>query len=525
MNRLFKLLYVQILGLFDINKIKIARESGVKSNLEKRVIIVVIAGIFFGYLLYKLFTMYTVSNKLYILGIGFIFSSLLCFFMDLFLIEPVVFKNDENDIIFSLPLSRYQILFSKLFVVYLRNLVYVFIIMLSLLLAYMNYVKILSDEFIIMYIVSSLLIPLIPIVLATIISYINSYCRVKISNKVVFNGIRLIILILLLGLISIIFRNINTSSLSLFIETFIKKMNVIYPMGFLFYEMLLSENVLFFLLNIIIPIFVIYVYSLLISNNYLKLCSMLKGVKKKVNFVYKKQVNLHRVLGMVKKEVISLISNKVYLFNSFGTIFIATILLFILSRLVNLNSFNNIEYFDIYFCLYCPTILAMLVTLNSSAISAISLEKDNMQMLRTMPINMAKVLFSKWLTNVLIGSIFIICNAFIVFSKYNKISLLIFNMLLPLSALMFVSLTSILLDYRFINKGKTNDNAIIKQRLITIVPTFLSFVIGIGPLFLQPYSQYKLLLASYILLFFILMIIEVSYLLINNKKLLRGMFN
>ena len=38
MNKLFKLIYVNLLSLFDINKIIIAREDGVKSNLEKRAI-------------------------------------------------------------------------------------------------------------------------------------------------------------------------------------------------------------------------------------------------------------------------------------------------------------------------------------------------------------------------------------------------------------------------------------------------------------------------------------------------------
>ena len=39
MNKLFKLIYVNLLSLFDINKIIIAREDGVKSSLEKRVIL------------------------------------------------------------------------------------------------------------------------------------------------------------------------------------------------------------------------------------------------------------------------------------------------------------------------------------------------------------------------------------------------------------------------------------------------------------------------------------------------------
>ena len=54
MNKLLKLIYVNFLGLFDVNKIKTARKEGVKSNLENRSIIIMIAFLLGGYLLYFL---------------------------------------------------------------------------------------------------------------------------------------------------------------------------------------------------------------------------------------------------------------------------------------------------------------------------------------------------------------------------------------------------------------------------------------------------------------------------------------
>ena len=47
MNRFFKLLYVNLLALFDINKIKIARENRVKSNLERKTVIMGIVALFY----------------------------------------------------------------------------------------------------------------------------------------------------------------------------------------------------------------------------------------------------------------------------------------------------------------------------------------------------------------------------------------------------------------------------------------------------------------------------------------------
>ena len=50
MNKLFKLIIVNILGLFDVNKIIIARQDGIKSNLEKKLILTGIIAIVYTYL-------------------------------------------------------------------------------------------------------------------------------------------------------------------------------------------------------------------------------------------------------------------------------------------------------------------------------------------------------------------------------------------------------------------------------------------------------------------------------------------
>ncbi len=527
MNKFLKLLYVNFLALFDINKIKVAREDGVKSNLENKTIIIAIIAIFYGYLLYRFFNIANISNKINILVIGFALSSIFCLVTSVSLIEPIIFKGEDNEMLFSLPLSKYQIIFSKLFNIYLRNLIFVAIIMLAAILAFVNLGQGINDELGLMYVLSSLLIPLIPIVMATIIAYINSYLKVKfINKKIYYYLIKGIFWILLLGILFIVFRKVNVSSLDSFISLFIDKFNVIYPMNYFFYLMVKDGNVFFFVLLLVIPILIIYAYSFLLSNNYLKICSMLKGVKRKVSFEYKKSLSLDKVWGIVRKEIINLFNNKIYLVSSYFVPLVLTIGLFIGLQVVDLDKISEMANYEVYLKLYCPTILAMFVTFNVMSISAMSLEKDNMQILRTMPIGMNNIILGKWLSNIIVSMLFIMINAVIVWGFLNRdFSLFIFNLLVPLSALMFVSLTSLMLDYRFICKDENNDNAIIKQRLITLIPTFLSLVIGIGPLFLPVYVKYKLVLGSYILLFILLMLFEVIYMFINRKKLIRGLFS
>ncbi len=526
MNKLFKLIMVNLLGLFDINKIKVARMDGVKSNLEKKTVMTGLIAIIYGYLIYHLFLFLNLDDKMLILNLGFIVSTILCLGMDLWIIEPIIFKNKDNEMLFSLPVTRQQILFSKLFVIYLRNLVFTGIIMLASIFSYGHFIKNISDTFIMMYILSTLIIPFIPIVISTIISYVNDYFKLKSGNNIIYKIIKLLIIIVIILFLLYIFKDVRSSNIDSLISSIINKIYYIYPLSYLFNNSLRYENIIYFIILIVIPIVIIYIYSLFISKNYLKICSLLKGIEKKEIFKYKKTYNLHKVFGLLRKELNNLFSNKFYLRNSFGGLLSLSVLLLVVFLVFDISKLYDIENFDIYINLYVPTLLCLFSTATGSAISSMSLEKENMQMLRTMPISMTKILLGKWLTNIIIGGIFVIINGTIIWyfldlSKWG----IIFSYLLPFVALLFISFTSLILDYRFIEKNELDDNSIIKQRFLVMVPSFLSIIISFGPFFIPVYRQYKLLLGSYVLALLLLVIIEYIYLLINRNKLIRGLFN
>lgn len=526
MNKLFKLIYIYLLNLFDINKIIIARADGVKSNLEKRTIITGIITIVYGLIIYYLFSIMNLNDKYLILSLGYFISTILCFMMNLFTIEPLIFKNEDNDILFSYPLSRHQILFSKLFNVYLKNMFIVGIIMISCLISFYKQVDVVSDTQVIMSILCTLVIPFIPMVLATIIAYVNDYFKLKSNNNYKYKISKLFIITFIIVLLFLYFKDVNITGLEQGISIINKKLVYIYPLVNLFYSSIKLENLLCFLALILVPIIVIYLYTLVITNNYLKICSMLKGIKKKEKFEYKKTINNGKLGGLIKKEFINLFTNKNYLRGSFGMAFMGSIILFIILNLIDIEELKKIEYIDFYLDLYIPAILALLASLGCSTISAMSLEKDNMKILRTLPVGMGKILLSKWLVNVIIGMIFVIINGtmtwyYMDFDVWN----VIFAYVVPLFGVMFLSLTGLVLDYRFIEKNEINDNYIIKQRLITMIPPFIAVMLGAIILIFPPFNRYKLLLGCYILMIIIFMIIELTYMVVQNKKLIRGLFN
>ena len=194
--------------------------------------------------------------------------------------------------------------------------------------------------------------------------------------------------------------------------------------------------------------------------------------------------------------------------------------------MVDIRSIKGIEDLTFKLSLYVPPTLALFASLSCSTISAMSLEKDNIQILRTMPISVTKILLSKWLVNVFIGIVFVLINGTLTwyFLELKKWDIL-FIYLVPLIGVMFVALSGLLLDYRFIEKNETNDNAIIKQRLITLVPMVLSLILAFSAFILPYYTDYRILLGCYMLIYIILMIIEVLYMIVNHKKLIAGLIN
>ncbi len=525
MNKLFKLIYVNLLNLFDINKIIIAREDGVKSNLEKRTILVGLINVVYAYFLYVILGKLDVTDNTLLLVVGFLVSTLLCFASNLSVVEQLIFRSDDTEFLFSYPVSRNQILFSKLFTVYLKNLLTSALFMIVSLVAYYNSGSKVTETLFIMILLVTLVIPIIPIVLATIISYVDDYYKTKTHNSISYKVVKSFILILVVIVMILMFGNVDGNTFNEVIKILVDRLCYIYPLGLIFHAMLVKESILLFIIMLIVPIVCSYIYTLVISNNYLRICSLLKGVKTDNSFDLKKCSNLKKTGGLFRKEIISLFKNKIYLTNSFGYSLVLSIVLILVCNIVDFDMFKDVENIDIYINLYAPTVLALLGSIGCSTISSMSLEKDNMQILRTLPISMGKILGSKWLVNIVIGMIFVIVNGTLtwIYLDLDKWTIM-FNYLIPLLALLFVSLTGLILDYRFIEKNETEDNAIIKQRLITMVPLFMALCIGVVPFFMPVYSGYKYLLGAYVLALIVSMIIEGIYLLVNRNKLIDNLF-
>lgn len=527
MNKLIKLIIVNIMGILNYNDIAKEIDSGVKGKNETRAVLVAIVSLIYGSFLFYVFNF--VGNKFVdrtlIYFIGFLLSTIICFIVSFMQVGPIIFKSEDSEYLFSLPLTKHQIIFSKLFNVYIRNMFYVLIVMIPCILSYAGFVSI-NETIVLLYIISCLFIPFIPILISVLVNYFSYVLKFK-YNKIVNLIIKGLFIILVLCSGYCLINVINFYSIDLFMDSLYEIFRVIYPTGFLFVNTIVNTDVITFIVYLIINILVILIYMYLISNQYRKICSMLKGIKLNNKFKFKNNINLGRRLGLLKKEMLFVLNNKLYFKSSYGMLIAFTIMFILGIVFVDVRELiDAIDNFDKYYSLYCPFILGGLISLGNSTINSISLEKNSIDSLVCLPVKVKDILFNKWLCNVVTCSLFILFYGTVlnVIIRPN-VFVVIFTYLLPLIVVMLVSLVSLLLDYKYVVKNEINDSSIIKQRFISLIPFLISILIIVLPTSFNIISLYKNLILAFMLVCIILMLILMLILYINRNKLRRNLIN
>lgn len=524
MNKLLKLISVNLMGLINYNGVMKEIEAGIKGKNETRLILVTLVSLIYGYFVYVLFNLIGgyLTNKYFIFLLGFVIATIMCFVISSIQVGPIIFKNEDTEYLLSLPLTKPQIIMSKLFNVYIRNLLFVVIVMVACLIAFSNYGKV-NEALGLVYLVNCLLIPLIPIVITVLVYYFNY--NMKFSwKKIVAFLTRSAVLVSILLVILLLIRNISFNSVNSFVEVVFDRIKYIYPTSLLFVRSLEKMDVISFIVYVLLNIVLVYIFMLFILRNYNKICTLLKGIKSNKKFVYGKQRALGHRLGSVRKEILFVVKNKMYRNNSYAVLALITLLIIVGSFVVPIERITSIKDFYGYYNMICPFILAGIVSLGNSTVSSISLEKNNREMLCTLPIKLSSILYYKWISNVLVSGLFLIINATILNVLFKPNTLVIVMMyVLPLLALMFVSLLSLLLDYKYVVKKENDDGIIIKQRFISLVPPVFSLLIMFVPIFIKTYQLYKNILLSFSLACIIGLVICVIYLLINWKKLRKNL--
>ena len=405
----------------------------------------------------------------------FAFSSIFILALSIFRMD--IFNSKDQDLLRSLPISKKVIITSKLFNIYLYNLLIIIIIMVPCYLAYINIIST-SSSFLFNCLISLFIIPIIPTVIAVLINSIITVISANFKYKKAIQTI----LMLLLSLFSLYFSFHLNSNLELNLldikDSFSSFFNRVYPLTKYYTSMLIDNNITSLMIFIGVSFFSIFILIIFLSIFYNKVTNRITvSSLKKVD--YNKLSNDNLLLSLIKKDLKRILGSPNYLLNSC----LGLLLILILSILLIFFDIDNIENIPINsntLINYLPLVFLFLILLSSTTSSSISIEGNNFYILKMLPIKFREV----WLSKVL-------CN-FLLIVTFCLVSLGIFNLSLDISfktnlltiliiicSGLFISIYGLVINLLFPVLSWKSEIKVIKQSAASFITIFSSLLLGI----------------------------------------------
>lgn len=477
---MINLIKINLLTFFDLHKLINAKTKKEFIGAIIRLLFLIIILFIFSISIYKLIEPnikeYKEAEILFIiLGEYMAIISSILIASNIQKIDDLLFKFKDYSLLMSMPIKKHKIFLSKLISLYIFNMIYVIVFMISPYIIYINNTNV-DYIFYILFFITLFIIPIVPIIISTILGIIFTF----ISN--IFKENKIINLILTL----FIFLFILFISYNLFTNTketvddameLLDIFNKMYPLTSIYIEIIIYRRIKSLIIFLIIPIILFIVYMLIINKFHSKIYNLINNYKKRnqINFKYKKHSQL---ISLYKKEMSTYLSSNMYVINTtIGSIlFTIIVFLYIFLKKDTLSSvIGNIDLKKLIEN-YAPVLMGSFCLLNCSTNSSISLERDTIKILKSLPISRYKVYTAKIMVNMTSSLPFVIINGTILNIVLKPIPFIAKMMyIIPILFQLNISMLGLILNLRYPYYESKTDVQIIKQS----IPAIFTLIIGV----------------------------------------------
>lgn len=464
-----------------------------QSKVQKRVLPIIIFGLIF-FVMWSYANMFMEQlNKVNMEFVGltiFIFiTTILTVIEGIYKSSNLLFNCKDDNLLFSLPISKKTVLFTRIFKFYVFELLYNSMFLIPSMVAYIRWANVGFTYYLVSF-MGLILFPMIPVAISCAIGMFISLVSSKFKKR---NIVQIIITTLFL--LGTIYVSLNLEGLVIRISENATSINdmitKLYFPANLYIKLINSFNltdlVIFIGANILIFGFII----LILSQRYFKINSNVKSIKiVNSNKSYKIKTN-KPIISLIKKELTRFTTSPVFITNAgFGLV------LFILGCIMIVLKFENlvnhlaeqmkmsIDQLKSYIPLVLFSFIIFSSLMTSITSSMISLEGKTFSILKSLPVKPYTVIKSKILTAVLIMIPCILLGDIIVIVKFGcniieLIMILSVSIILPL-----VSETiGIAVNLKFPKMDATNDTEVVKQSISSSIAVFASIgLIGLTTL-------------------------------------------
>ena len=479
--KLFSLLRATLSQDMNLFKYEFKNDSKVSKKVFP-VLLFLMVSASLGVLIYRVAKPLASLNLTFIiLSICIIGVTILSFFEGIVKSQGIIFESKDNDLLLSLPIKKSYIIFVRITKLLIFEYLYNLLFLLPAFIIYI-YFEHPGFNFYVISFLMTLLIPIIPTILACFIGYIVKMFSSKSNSK------KLVQLLLTsVVFIGIFFINMYSRKA---LQTFIsnaKSINEIitkiyYPTGA--YLNLINEfNFLTLIKLLAINILPFILFILIASKFYFRIISDSINTSNKQSKKYNSNMIKKRsvTMALVKKELTKYFSSVTYMLNTtFGLILMVVLsVLFIVKGDAAINKLLGVNLNATAFVIFYFLILFSLA-MTSITSSSISLEGKSINILKALPIKYQTILNSKIITCFIIEMPFVLISIIAYILKFDISILSLGQLLISGAILIFISaVIGLLINTRYPKFNWNNDTEVVKQSMSSTVSVFIGMGIFI----------------------------------------------
>lgn len=418
-----------------------------------------------------------------LLFVGFLFSILTTLLTSIYRAPSYLFQLRDFDILTSLPIKDSVILTSKIVSMLYTNYFFSFFLMIIPSMAY--YIKIGGNPlFGLVIVLLFIATPLLPITISAIISYFLG----GLSSKIKYKNIVLILGSMFLLVVYMYFMMKIQNSSEYFLKnvasviTLVKR---VYPLSYYFLDSLVNISISSIILFLICSIVPYAAFVFIFSRSFRKINSNMKGRSVSSKYSLDKIKSSSPVKALVIREFRRYFGIYSYIINtSVGLVLliVASVSL-ILFGVNKVGEFINIEIILNTIQVQILIFILIVIILSCTTYCSISLEGNNLWILKSNPIEEKDIFKSKIFMNTII-TVPISLISFIILAIYFKFNLA-FSFISIIGILFFsilVAIIGLLSNLLFPNLEWKNEVAVVK-RSASMLMTWISISIYMGVLF------------------------------------------
>ena len=481
MSDFFTILKVNFLNNYKIRQLT----QNKRVFLRKIIFILLIGFILIAYLTYFYEQAFKALPNNLFMPLLFMSSMLLTFIMTIYTTKTILFEAKDNDLLLSLPIASFKILTIRLLSIYILGLGITLICSIpGVILAIIN--NSFSGIFLLTYLLFLIFSPIIPTCLSALFGYILGFIKSKTNFgsifEIIFNLLIIVLYFYAYYNIPNFLMNISANQ-----EGIITVMKYAFYPIYLLYASYLTNDFTNILLYIAINLAVFVIFVLILKRYYFSIISNLNRHKTKKVKLQKddfKQQSLKRTL--LSKELRRLIKSPTYLLNTCIGLLILLIvaivsLFYNMDNLLTAIGFENFTN-QSFICL----ILGFSVVLSCTTGVSISLEKNNLWILKSLPVPIKEIINSKISLNILVVLPIILISLLIfLLAGYLDLTSFFILLLFGISLNLFMSNLGMLVNLKFPRTDLDSDVVIVKRSTSSFITVFTGMLIFF---FLMPLS-------------------------------------